>query len=419
MRIVRIPSSTSFLDALCEKLGYKTFLSMNLHFLHSWTLILTRKWELRCPETHQRKHVKPSALDPFDLIFKPRSRFDMFRYLWQSSGTWCHPFLTRYQGQSQDSQVMLQNANLSHPNVVLNKPLQLDCARKLSGLQWFAILVFALSTRTFHVRRLWYRTLHPSCSTAAPAACKRDLFATAYRLRSGDHRATSLFQGGKIIVNRTVIWRVLFIHWNSSCFGVTSWWLCNYVPYHSSSAHFLHHHSEPMQMLRHDYRRWWRYQDTAQRPIADFPLGKVLNSSGHDTRWDRIFEHSASSSHIKMSQPGNILRIRSMLLFFSSTIENHIVTSIVENNVYSQGTESTVNVNKFSSVNCFPSIAAWNDSFDLTDLSVSPTDATALRLSERSRLHWHLLKIFQPERIHSDETGKKASARIRENPRWI
>lgn len=172
-------------------------------------------------------------------------------------------------------------------------------------------------------------------------------------------------------------------------------------------------------MLRHDCRRWWRYQDTAQRPIADFPLGKVLNSSGHDTRWDRIFEHSASSSHIKMSQPGNILRIRSMLLFFSSTIENHIVTSIVENNVYSQGTESTVNVNKFSSVNCFPSIAAWNDSFDLTDLSVSPTDATALRLSERSRLHWHLLKIFQPERIHSDETGKKASARIRENPRWI
>ena len=88
---------------------------------------------------------------------------------------------------------LLQNANLSHPNVVLNKPLQLDCARKLSGLQWFAILVFALSTRTFHVRRLWYRTLHPSCSTAAPAACKRDLFATAYRLRSGDHRATSLF----------------------------------------------------------------------------------------------------------------------------------------------------------------------------------------------------------------------------------
>lgn len=67
MRIVRIPSSTSFLDALCEKLGYKTFLSMNLHFLHSRTLILTRKWELRCPETHQRKHVKPSALDPFDL----------------------------------------------------------------------------------------------------------------------------------------------------------------------------------------------------------------------------------------------------------------------------------------------------------------------------------------------------------------
>lgn len=41
--------------------------SANLHFLHRWTLILTKKWELRCPETHQRKHVKASALDPFDL----------------------------------------------------------------------------------------------------------------------------------------------------------------------------------------------------------------------------------------------------------------------------------------------------------------------------------------------------------------
>ncbi len=129
-----------------------------------------------------------------------------FRYRWQLSGTWCHPFLTKYQGLGQDLQVMLQNSNSSHPTIKTLKrgckqPLQLDFVRKLFGLQSFAIPVFALSTRTFHVRRWWYRTSHPSCSTAASAACKRDLFATAYHLRSGGHRVTSLLQGGTFMAN--------------------------------------------------------------------------------------------------------------------------------------------------------------------------------------------------------------------------